>query len=370
MVGRPCRHHTPGSAQRYLPTRSSPVETVPLSGPRSRGRHDRGVREDRLLAPERFDRMRGSVDPKLRIDQRVCFALEIGGAREQVWGTIDSTMSGHVIVRLANSDRLPDWLEPGQVGDLTIADHNGLHRGKVVVIRTLDSPCAALVVTLPTLRTTQNRESFRVPARLPCPYTIVESSNPSSIGMKDTFATSRDVSAGGIRIASRISVLVGDVIRIELTIQEDDSAVSVRIPPHLGVNALAGLVGAYRATASRPPNASASVAPAVEAVRRISATAPAPSRSAQPAGLPSTRAASRLGQSSPSHAPVITRADEPALEAEAEVVRVESLGAGDQSVAARFLRLPERDQTRLVRLVNDLQRKARGGSEPFDGAAR
>lgn len=309
----------------------------------------------------------------LQIDQSVRLTLDMGETSAQISATIDAISSDSLILRLADDQPMPTWLEAGQALDLVVVDRTGMHRGTVHVIRVLEGMCHAMVTTIPlSIQTTQNRESVRIPAKLPSPFVVTRSWNADAVGQTDTLAVTHDLSATGIRIVSRLAVQVGDRIRIQLTPREEEPLVSVWIPPSANVAGFRTPTESVRPSASRqtstPRAGRASAIPSARSMpsaRPVPITASLSIRSIAAPNMPSTRASDPFASYSPPRGlanprPVITRSEDAPWELDAEVVRFGPAAVpGDFWIAARFCDLRERDESRIARLVYALQRKER-----------
>jgi len=211
-------------------------------------------------------------------------------------------------VRVVDPSNLPAQVLVGQVVRLSICDDAGRHQSEVRVARTTHLPYPTVVVSRPmALHTRQNREYFRVPVTLVTTCAVVHSERPMRIGFSDTDARTRDLSAGGVRLATTLKLDVGD--RILVTFAHPFGAPA----------------GAGR-------------------------SAPPPSRRGGPA--PSRRDRASMPPSSAREHLVFALAS--------EVVRVLSLAASPVarfSVGARFRDVTDRDQDRLVKLLFELQRR-------------
>lgn len=303
----------------------------------------------------------------LTVDQSACLRIDATEEKVLLAVTVDAISADSLILRLPEDQPPPPWVQAGSSLELVVIDRNGLHRGSVSVLRLLDVPCRAAVVTTPrSIKTTQNRQAIRISTKLSATYIVVSASKADNVGKQDTQAFTYDLSAGGVRLLSRVAVEVGDRIRIQLNTQLEDSAVQIRIPPNTNVAGFRGLAPSIRPTGARQPSVTNQNPAAGGPSARQVATVGSPSiRNIAVSQAPATRAgvlsASRIAtRGVPSQKPVIALCDDFSLELEAEVMRVEpSAQEGEYWIAGRFCELGERTQTRLVRLVNELQRKER-----------
>lgn len=123
----------------------------------------------------------------------------------------------------STSIRFPDLKQPlagfvaGKTVKVRVANQNGVHTATTRVLQVMTTPYIFITVVAPTgFATQQQREFFRVTAKLPVTCTIVESSEPDAIGRQDGAAKSADISAGGMRLTTTLPLRLGDRVQLQL----------------------------------------------------------------------------------------------------------------------------------------------------------
>lgn len=168
-----------------------------------------------------------------RVDQ--ILAMDPGDGRAALACTVVALgEAGELQLRFPGLSDVPPWMPVGAKVLLEGADGRGRHAGTTHVRSwvTALSAAPALVATVDRpfpMRTVQNRRFFRLPASVPLRVGVLSSARrPASVGLRDEFATTQDVSAGGMRLLTRLPLEEGD--RIEITMVPGSAQEELVVP--------------------------------------------------------------------------------------------------------------------------------------------
>jgi c-di-GMP-binding flagellar brake protein YcgR len=156
---------------------------------------------------------------RLQISQAVAVEApsEAGGA-SNASGVVSASTIESVSVRFPDLKQPLDGFVVGKTVRVRVANQQGVHTATTRVLQVLTTPYVVVTLVAPRgFATQQQREFFRVAAKLGVHCKIVESSEPTAVGQEDGAAKTLDISGGGMRLSTMLTLRLGD--RLELLVK-------------------------------------------------------------------------------------------------------------------------------------------------------
>ena len=153
--------------------------------------------------------------PTLQVKQPLEFEVYDSAAGQPCHtnGEVSSITPTGVVVRFRRLAVIPSCWTVGTEAVLRYGDEHGVHSAATKVLEILRAPVVAVVLPADLrFMTDQRRKFLRVPARFSVAVTIVDSGTPDKIGRTDENAVTEDLSAGGMRFLTSLSLQIGDVL--------------------------------------------------------------------------------------------------------------------------------------------------------------
>ena len=155
----------------------------------------------------------------LLTNQLVNVAGTGAGAAVEREGVVLRSSPREILVAFPNDEALPEAFAIGAAARLKTWDQLGLYEGATSILRHLDSALVGVGVALavpPAFSTIQRRSSLRVHVRLPFTF-VVTSAKDAQVALNlTTSGVTEDVSAGGLRFATNLSLSVGDKLEVSI----------------------------------------------------------------------------------------------------------------------------------------------------------
>ncbi len=134
-------------------------------------------------------------------------------------GVIKLLAQDRLEVELPSLTALPAGMSTGAMVTLRYIDRAGVHTAttELCAIR-IDASCSVVLPAVLQFVVDQRRKFMRVPARVSVSVVIVDSTLPSTIGERDEEAMTEDLSAGGMRFKTSLTLNLGDVLDTRLSV--------------------------------------------------------------------------------------------------------------------------------------------------------
>lgn len=125
-----------------------------------------------------------------------------------------------ITIRLPELDELVDGLAPDRTVRLRVTNAQGLHVAEVKVLQVVSSPFISITVRPPRrFETTQQREFFRVAVKMPVTCTLAKAAAEGAQGSVDASAYTEDISAGGMRLSTSLSLQLENEVELLLKVR-------------------------------------------------------------------------------------------------------------------------------------------------------
>jgi c-di-GMP-binding flagellar brake protein YcgR len=161
---------------------------------------------------------------KLEVGQAAEIEVPSDESSSRVRVLVDKVVDYEYVVVVPRADDRPSGLRAGAGVVVRFFTTSGRHQATSTIMQIGPENVLPLSLTLgklENLRTVQQREYFRVFASLPLELGVVKSSIPELASKRDGLAKSVDISAGGLRVDTRLAAAIDDWLQVILRLPSD-----------------------------------------------------------------------------------------------------------------------------------------------------
>ena len=158
------------------------------------------------------------MSDQLLVGQAVELDVEGAAPPAKVMGVVVAMPPREILLSLVSGAMAPPALQPGIQVMVSFATTQGLHQGRTAVLRVAPGQTVAVALArFSNVSTAQRRQFFRVPASMVA-LLVIGTTRAGTLGKEDPRALTQDLSAGGMRVDTVLSLTVGDHVKVTVEV--------------------------------------------------------------------------------------------------------------------------------------------------------